>query len=154
MNQPRTPIATNEQIDRWLLRGYVKPEVQRVVLAVWWGLYTLEDAIEEARGIARLIAQKAKVSREIADAVALSAVDEEMQRQEAEHAKTFEVLAEAAAGAIRDGMSRRDARRLIAELAKTRPLLPLPQTLASALEEGARRQRKAEYWWKKREAQA
>lgn len=154
MNQPRTPIAANEQIDRWLLRGYVKPEVERVVLAVWWGLYTLEDAIEEARGIARLIAQKAKVLPEIADAVALSAVDEEMQRQEAEHAKTFEVLAEAAAGAIRDGMSRRDARRLIAELAKTRPLLPLPQTLAGALEEGARRQRKAEYWWKKREAQA
>lgn len=148
------PLATNEQIDRWLLRGYLKPEVERIVLAVWWGLYSLEEGIKEARGIAAMIATKAKVAPEIADAVVLSAVDEEMQRQEAEHEKTFEVLAQAAFAAIRDGMSRRDARRIIADIAKTRPLLPLPHILADALEEGARRQRKAEYWWKKREAQA
>lgn len=150
----REPIATNEQIDRWLVRGYLKPEVQRVVTAVWWGIYTLEGAISEARGCAQLIAQKTKVDPDLADAVALSAVDEEMQRQDAEHKDTFFALAEAAFFALRAGKNRSDVRRIIAELAKTRPLLPLPQTMTDALEEGARRHRKAEYWWKKREAQA
>lgn len=154
MKQKHEPLATNEQIDRWLIRRYLKPEIERVVIAVWWGIYTLEDAIKEARGIAFMLAEKTNVAPSVADAVALAAIDEEMQRQEAEHEKTFEVLAQAAQSAIQNGNSRRDVRRLIADLAKTRPLLPLPHILTDAMEEGARRQRKAEYWWKKREAQA
>ena len=82
----KEPLISNEQADRWLVRSYIKPEAERVAAAVWWGRLTIEDAAQELRGIAYLKATSAKVAPELADAVAISALDEAMQSHEAEHA--------------------------------------------------------------------
>jgi hypothetical protein len=145
------PIATNDQIDRWLIRTHLKPEAQRVVTAVFWGRYTVEDATRELRGIAFMLAGKCKVEPALADDVAISAVDEEMQRQEAEHQATLEYLAQAAFIAIRDGADLAKARRVVAAEAAQRPLAPPLPILTAAIEAAAQQARRAEYWWKTRE---
>jgi hypothetical protein len=146
------PLITNEQADRWLIRQHIRAEAERVVTAVWWGVYTIEDAAKELRGIAYMKAGRCKVDPALADAVAISALDEEMQRHEGEHAQSVEAMAQAAFLALQDGATQAQVRALIAQYAKDRPLAPMPHLLTLALEEAARRQRKAEYWWKKREA--
>ena len=145
------PIATNEQIDRWLIRTHLKPEAQRVVTAVFWGRYTVEDAAKELRGIAFMLAAKCKVDPTLADDVAISAVDEEMQRQELEHEATLEALTQAAFIALRDGADFAQARRVVAAEAAQRPLAPPLPILTAAIEAAAQQARRAEYWWKTRE---
>ena len=146
------PIADNEQIDRWLVRGHLKPEAHRVVCAVYWGGYTIEDAARELRGQAHLIAHKCKVDPDLADDVAISALDEEMQRHEAEHTATYWALVEVALTALREGASFNALRRIVAAAAAERPLPAPTHVLTAAVERAAEDFRKAEYWWKKRES--
>lgn len=145
------PIITSEQADRWLIRQQIAQETTRVVTAVWWGVYTIEDAAQEIRGIAFLTAGKCKVDPAIADAVAISAIDEEMQRQESEHDASVEAMAQAGFLALQDGADRAKCRAVIVAHAKDRPLPPMPHLLTQAMDMAASRQRKAEFWWKRRE---
>lgn len=145
------PLITNEQADRWLIRQQIAKETVRVVTAVWWGVYTIEDATQELRGIAYMAAGKCKIDPAIADAVAISAIDEEMQRQEAEHQDSVEIMAQAGFMALQDGADRAKCRAAIVAYAKDRPLPPMPHLLTQALDMAVSRQRKAEFWWKRRE---
>ena len=145
------PPITNEQAERWLIRHNLRAETERVVTAVWWGVYTIEDAAQELRGIAYMIAGRCKVDPAIADAVAISALDEEMQRQEGEHADSVEIMAQAGFLALQDGADRAKCRAVIVAHAKDRPLPPMPHLLTQAMDMAAARQRKAEFWWKRRE---
>ena len=133
---------------------YIKPEAERVAAAVWWGRLTIEDAAQELRGIAYLKATAAKVAPELADAVAISALDEAMQSHEAEHAASVEAMTEAALVAIRANGSRAEVRAAVAAEAQRRPLPPMPHLLDVAAEEAAQRHRRAESWWKRREPAA
>jgi hypothetical protein len=146
-----THLITSEQAERWLIRQQIAQETARVVTAVWWGVYTIEDAAQELRGIAYMTANKCKVDPAIADAVAISALDEEMQRQEAEHQDSVEIMAQAGFLALQEGADRAKCRAVIVAHAKDRPLPPMPHLLTQALELAASRQRKAEFWWKRRE---
>jgi hypothetical protein len=144
-------FITNEQIERWLIRQQLANETTRVVTAVWWGVYTIEEAAQELRGIAYMMAGKCKVTPAVADAVAISAIDEEMQRQEAEHQESVEAMAQAGFLALQQGADRADCRAAIVAAAKERPLPPMPHLLTQAMDMAAARQRKAEFWWKRRE---
>lgn len=145
------PLITTEQADRWLIRQNIRAETERVVTAVWWGVYTIEDAAQELRGIAYMTAIKCKIDPAIADAVAISALDEEMQRQEAEHQNSVEIMDHAGFIALQDGANRAQCRAVIVAHAKDRPLPPMPHLLTQALDMAVSRQRKAEFWWKRRE---
>lgn len=147
----QNPIITDEQCYRWLIRHNIAYETTRVVTAIWWGVYTIEDAAHELRGIAYMTAIKCKVDPKIADAVAISAIDEEMQRQEEEHQQSVEIMAEAAFLALQAGATRERCKAIIAQMAKDRPLPPMHHLLTQVLDIAASRQRKAEFWWKRRE---
>jgi hypothetical protein len=144
-------LFTDEQADRWLIRTHLKSEAHRVVTAVFWGRYTIEDATKELRGIAYMIAVKCKVEPAIADDVAVSAIDEEMQIQESAHLESLEAMTELAFLGLRDGADLAAAKKIIADEAARRPLSPPLPVLTAALEGAAQRHRKAEYWWKTRE---
>ena len=147
----RQPIAENEQIDRWLMRQHLAPETLRVVSAVWWGVYSVTEAIRELRGQAFLIAKRNRVEPDIADAVAVNAFDEEMQRQEQEHETSIEAMRQAAFIALRQGADLSAARKVVAQTARDRPLMPTREMMTHALERAAQDLRRAEKWWAARE---
>lgn len=132
------PLVRPEQAERWLMRQHLAAETTRVVTAVWWGVYTVRDALRELRGQAFLIAQRNGVDEKLADAVAVSAFDDEMQRQEAEHTTSADVMAQAALVCLQSGMPEAQARRVMAQHAQDRPLAPPLHIVTQAWERAKR----------------
>jgi hypothetical protein len=135
----RQPIADNEQIDRWLMRQHLAPETLRVVSAVWWGVYTVRDALDDLRGKAALISAKNRVAPALADAVAVSAFDDEMQRHEQEHETSLRVMETAALACLSAGQSDAMARGQIKLHAQDRPIPPPLNLLQQAYDNAKRR---------------
>jgi len=128
------------------MRQHLAAETTRVVTAVWWGVYSVRDALMELRGQAFLISERNGVDEKIADAVAMSAFDDEMQRQEAEHGDSIAAMSQAAYLLLRQGKSLKDARSAVAAVARDRPIQPTPHMMTHALEHAASEHRKAERW--------
>lgn len=135
----REPLITKEQADRWLMREHLAPHTTRVVTAVWWGVYTVPEAIRELQGQAHLISQKNRVAPALADAVAIAAFDDEMQRHEAEHETSLRVMETAALACLAAGQPDALARAQIKLHAKDRPIPPPLNLLQQAYDNARRR---------------
>lgn len=148
----REPLFTNDQCDRFAVRRWVHHELERVAIAYWWGRYTAEDALQDVRGFARLIASRAKISVALIDAAVPLWLDDELSRQEGEHQASMDAMTEAALTALRDNRPRLAVRRAVAACAAGRPLLPPEHIMTAAVEAAALQHRRAENWWTRREA--
>lgn len=142
----KEPPIQPEQAARWLMRQHLAAETTRVVTAVWWGVYPVAEALRELRGQAFLISERNKVPPEIADAVAVNAFDEEMQRQEDTHAASIHAMQDAALIELREGRGVKSARRAVAQIARELALAPTTYMMTHALERAAAQHRKAERW--------
>ena len=145
------PLITEEQMMRDAVRIRLRHDLERVVTAVWWGVYTLEDALLELRGQAYLIAVRMKIAPEMIRDACVDWIDLEMARHEAEHAASREAMIEAALAVLRENGTRAAVRKAVSECARDRPLLPPTHIMNSAVEIAALEHRRAETWWKKRE---
>lgn len=149
---PRPPLITRDMADRDTVRVRVKRELERVITAVWWGVYTVEDAAAEFRGIANMMAKRTGVDPDLIDKAAIEWLDQEMERHEAEHEASVKAMTDAAFIALREGANQAEARRIVAQHAADRPLPPPQHLLTVALEAAAKQHRMANAWWKKRES--
>ena len=144
-------LITNDMIDRDAVRVRLRRELYRVACAVWWGVYTIEDASRELRGQAFLMAERMKINPDLIDAAVPQWLDQELSRHETEHTDSLEAMTQAAFVAIREGNTQAHVRRAVAQCAADRPIPPPRHLLTVAMEAAAQQQRRAEYWWKKRE---
>lgn len=145
------PLTTDEMILRDAVHVRLRPALLRVATAVWWGVYTPEDALAEIRGQAFLVADKMKIDTSLIDQAVVQWLDEELARHEGEHEASAAAMTEAALATLRQGKGRADVRRAVAACAKDRPMLPPPHIMNAAVEAAALQHRRAESWWKKRE---
>lgn len=135
----KQPLVSNEQADRWMLRQAIRPDVERAAAAVWWGIYTVQDATQELRGQAQLKARTLNLAAALANDVAASAFDEAMQRHETEHETSLRVMETAALAILSAGKSDALARAQIKQHAKDRPIPPPLHLLQQAYDNAKRR---------------
>lgn len=146
------PLFTPEQAYRWGVRIRLADDLDRVATAVWWGRYTVEDALREIRAAAHIVAMRMKIDPILIDAAVPDWLDEELTRHEAAHAASLEAMTAAGVAALRRGGARAAVRRAVALCAADQPILPPLHIMDSAVEAAAIEHRRAESWWRKREA--
>jgi hypothetical protein len=152
MCRVNAPLITNDMIYRDGVHVRLRHDLNRAAAAVWWGVYTVEDALQEIRGQAFLAAERMKIDPGLIDAAAVEWLDEELSRHEDEHSTSLQAMTDAALVVLRQSGTRVQVRRAVAVCAADRPLLPPPHIMNAAVEAAAQQQRRAEFWWKKRES--
>ena len=118
------PLITNEQADRWLIRQHIRAEAERSMTAVR-GVYTIEDAAKELRGIAYMKAGLYRSIRRWPIRSRFRRWTRKCSAMRDEHAQSRSH----GAGGVPRPSGRRYAgavRALIAQYAKDRPLAPMP----------------------------
>lgn len=148
---PRDRLISDEAAEAALMRGWIRPDAERLAASYWWGRQTLHGAHEELRGIAILKDVRAGGLACKACDVADEELADALDAHERAHAESLRLMTQAALGVIRQDGTYRDAARAAADVARGRPLLPPAYLIRQAVEEAAVEYRRGLAFWRKRE---
>lgn len=151
---PSRPITGDagfhERADGWLLRQWIRHDACRLAACYWWGVFSLEQAREDLRGLACLADPRgARLSCKAHD-IADSELEEAIAAQEAAHTASLLAMRDAALAAIRAGAGHEQAHAAAVEIARSRVPLPPVSVVQQAVEEAAIEFRRSAAFWRKR----
>lgn len=145
----------------------VRHEADRLAASYWHGLRSVDEARVEFRGILIGLFQRASVDtdrrvvriksdypRDVIIEVADSVLADDIARHEREHEATVVAVMQALARPLKDGATIAQAKRIAADVARTRPIPPPFRILDHAIAEAAAERRRVEQFWARREAVA